>query len=452
MGKKYSKIGIVGGGPAGYALAIKLAMGGCSVVLFEKDKLGGTCLNRGCIPTKSILHNSNLVYKSKNLSKFGVNIDMECFDFSKIVGAKDLIVEKLNKSLALLLKSYDIAIVNEEVMRLESGKIVTQVGVYEVDAIVLATGTEPADIPNLVVDNVFAYNSDGILSLKQLPKSIVIVGSGAIGVEWSRIFSDLGVDVTLIEAQDRILPLADIEVSVRIERLLKKKRVKIEKSVKAEILPDKNIKLTNGKVLATDLVLVAIGRKPTLPESDFEFKTDKNYLSVDDNYMTNIPDVYAIGDINGISMLAHSATHQAVRLSEYLLTGNNLGVDKKSVPFVIYGMPEVAWFGQVEQELKSDIDYKKVLFPISAVGKAHTEEEIDGFVKILVKDEKIIGASIVAPEASALLMQFLLAKENNLSYKSVLNAVFPHPTFSEAIFEAVLALDNKSLSLPQVKD
>lgn len=453
MGKIIKKIGIVGGGPAGYALAIRMAQNGCAVVLFEKEKLGGTCLNKGCIPTKSILHNTNLIYKSKNLSKFGVSIDTSGFELSKLISHKDLVVSKLNKSLEMLLKTYDITIINEKVTKVETGKIITENRVEACDAVVLATGTVPAKIEGLEADNNFVFNSDGILGLEQLPKSALIVGSGAIGIEWSRIFSDLGVDVTLVEAAENILPIADTDVSARVERLLKKKRIKIEKSVTVREIKDHKIYLSNEKVLTPEVVLIAIGRTPILPELNNDFVLNKGFLNVDENFMTNIKDVYGIGDINGKSMLAHSATHQAIELADYLTSGKQPEFAKKNVPSVIYGMPEVAWFGESEQNLvKNNICYKKILFPISAVGKAQAEEEIDGFIKLLVQDETILGVSIIAPEASAMLMQFAIAKENNLSYKSVLNAIYPHPTFSEAVLESILALDNKSLCLPRSKE
>lgn len=447
------KIGIIGGGPAGYALAIKMAQKGCSVVLFEKEKLGGTCLNKGCIPTKAILHSSNLIYKTKALSTFGIDINTDNFDFSKLVERKDTIVSKLNKSLGMLLNSYNIEIINEEVISFDKEQIITQNTKTACDIIILATGTVPAQIKGIEADNQFIYNSDGILTLEKLPKSILIIGSGAIGIEWSRIFADLGVEVTLIEAAERILPIADIDVSSRLERLLKKKRVKIEKATIVEKIECNEVKLSNGKTLNPEKVLVAIGRTPILPNTELEFKTNKGFLDVDKNFMTNIPNIYAIGDINGISMLAHSATHQAIELAEYLTQNKQPHFTQKDIPSVIYGTPEAAWFGATEQMLiESNLQFKKVLFPISAIGKAHAEDEIDGFIKILTNEEKILGVSIVAPEASSILMQFLVAKENNLSYKSILNAVYPHPTFSEAAFEAILALDNESLSLPKIKE
>lgn len=454
MEKFKSKIAIVGAGPAGYALAIKLAQNNIDVTLFEKENLGGTCLNKGCIPTKSILHNSNLINKSKSLEKFGINVNRDLFDFSKVVQIKDSTVEKLNKSLSLLLKSYDIKIINEEVIEFKENLVITKNYECECEKIVLATGTKPANIKEFNVDNKIIFNSDGILNLEQLPKSIAIIGSGAIGIEWSRIFSDLGVEVTLIESMTQILPIADNDVSTRVERLLKKKRVKIEKGTFVEKISNKELTLSNRKTLSTDIVLFAIGRVPILPNSAFKFKTDRNYLVVDNNFMTNIDGIYAIGDINGKSMLAHSATHQALELAQYFISGKEPEFDKKSVPSVIYGVPEIAWFGKTEEQcISENIDFKKVLFPISAIGKAHTDEEIDGFIKILVdKNEMILGSSIVAPEASALLMQLLIAKENNLSYKSILKSIFPHPTFSEAILEALLAMNNQSLSLPKSKE
>ena len=446
------KIGIIGGGPAGYALALKLALSGIKVFLFEKDKLGGTCLNKGCIPTKSILHNTNLIYKTKNLQKFGIITDFKDFDFSKIIENKNSTVEKLNKSLGMLLKSYDIEVVTEEVISVEKNRIITKNACYETEKIVLATGTKPLILKGFEPDNRFIFDSDGILELKKVPKSIVIIGSGAIGIEWSRIFSDLGTEVTLIEAAERILPIADAEVSSRVERLLKKKRVKTEKGTFAQMIKGNQIILSNGKTIDTEAVLVAVGRKPIMPDTKLNIEQTKGYLKVDNNYMTNIKNIFAIGDINGKSMLAHSATHQAIELAEYLTKGMPAKFDQIDIPSVIYGEPEIAWFGKTE-EMLTNTDYKKTLFPVSAIGKAHTDEQIDGFIKILTdNDNKILGASIIAPEASAMIMQLLIAKENNLSYQSILKAVFPHPTFSEGVFEALLSLDGQSLSLPKPKE
>ncbi len=453
MGTQKYKIGIIGAGPAGYTLALRSVMDGASVVLFEKENVGGTCLNKGCIPTKSILHNTNLINKTKKLQKFGIKTDDSEFDFAKLIENKNNTVEKLRKSLNMLLKSYDINIISEEVIQIEKNKIITQNDEYACENVVLATGTIAAEISELAADNKFIYNSDGILNLEKLPSSIAIIGSGAIGIEWSRIFSELGVEVTLIEALDRILPITDEDVSARLERLLKKNRVKIEKGAFVENVSDKKLKLSNGKELEPEIVLIAIGRKPILPQNGLDFETVKDFLKVDGNFMTNIPDVYAIGDINGLSMLAHSASHQAIELADYLTCGKSPKFTQKDVPSVIYGTPEAAWFGKSEKHLiEEGVDFKKSMFPISAIGKSHTDDEIDGFVKILTDCEKILSVFIVAPEASALLMQFLIAKENNLNYSDVLKAIFPHPTYSEAVFESILSLDNKSLSLLKPKE
>lgn len=453
MERKIYEYGILGGGPAGYTLALKLAMSGACVVLFEKENLGGTCLNKGCIPTKSILYNTNLIYKTRTLTKFGINIDASGLDFSKIIENKNNTVEKLNKSLGLLLKSYDIEIIKEEVISFEQGRINTTDAQYECKKIILATGTIPAKIPGLETNNKTIFNSDGILNLVRLPESVAIIGSGAIGIEWSRIFSDLGLEVTLIEAQKNILPLADIDVSLRVERLLKKKRVKVEKNVTVTKIDGSKLLLSDGKEITSNIVLVAIGRSPIMPEHNLEFNYDGKFLAVDEKFMTNVDDIYAIGDLNGLSLLAHSAAHQAVELADYFLKGKMPEFFKKDIPSVVYGTPEVAWFGVTEQTLeKNNADYKKVLFPISAIGKSHTDDEIDGFVKILVQNEKILGVSIIAPEAASMLMQFMIAKANNLPYKAILNTIFPHPTFSEAVNEAVLAIDNQSLCLPKGKN
>lgn len=431
-------LGIIGAGPAGYAAAIRASQRGLSVVLFEKNQIGGTCLNRGCIPTKTILHSCGLISELKNISKFGVDIDGFSFDFSKIQERQKDVSEKIRKSLTQLIKSYGITIVEEEATIEGNSQIKTPTAVYDVKNIIIATGSNPNLIKfNGDYSDDFVLTSDDILNLDQLPQNILIVGSGAIGIEWTRILTTLGVKVILVEMQDKIVPTADYEVSERIVRLLKKARVDFYTSTTIQEIQEKTVTLSNGKVLDVDCILLGAGRK-----------TDT--IKVNEYYQADKENVFAIGDVNRISMLAHSAMRQAEEVIEYIVNGVKPNFEKNLVPSVIYGTPEIASIGKTEQELQAEnIEYHKSFFPISALGKAYADDKIEGFIKILATEKEILGAHIISEEASAIVQQVAIAMANNLSPKELHKVIFAHPTYSEGLLEGILALDKIALHLPK---
>ncbi len=401
-------LGIIGAGPAGYTAAFQARAKGMSVVLFEKDKVGGVCLNKGCIPTKAILHSAELYDEMKCSADLGINCSDISVDYAKVVERKDKIVEKLRKSLELSLKNAGVVTVNAEAKVLDNGKIAANSEIYECEKIITATGSVPRDFENLRFDHEFVLSSDDILNLKTLPKSILIIGSGAIGVEWARIFSAFDVAVTVVELAEHILPLADIEVSKRVERIFKAKKIKTYLSNSVEKIEDKKVYLSSGDVLEPELVLLATGRKP-------------NPL---DNALS------CIGDACGKIQLAHFAIKQAV--AEVL----GIEFNEELVPSVVYGCPEIAWVGKREQDLEEGT-YKKSNLLISAIGKSHCDNCSEGFIKILSHNGKILGAHIVSKEASALIQQIIIAMQNNLSTDDLKKVCFAHPTYSEGIFECL---------------
>ena len=427
-------LGIIGAGPAGYVAAICASQKGLKVVLFEKEHIGGTCLNKGCIPTKTILHSCQVLNEIKNSSKFGINTENTTFDFAKIQERQKGISEKIRKSLTSLIKSYGITIVEEEAVIESPNKI----NGYEVKNIIIATGSKPNNISfKGNYDKNFVLTSDDILNITTLPNSILIVGSGAIGVEWARIFSSLGVKVTVIEMQKQLIPTADYEVSERIVRLFKKSRIDFYTQTVIEEINNKTIVLSNGKTIDVDCVLLGAGRKTDTIEVDKNFKTKNN-------------NIFAIGDVNKCSMLAHSAMKQAEQVIEYIVEGKEITFDKNLVPAVIYGTPEIAQIGKTEQELKDkNIEYKKSFFPISALGKAYADDKIEGFIKILANDNEILGAHIISEEASAMIQQIAIAMTNKLSPKEMQEVIYAHPTYSEGIGESFLGLDNLAIHLPK---
>ncbi len=447
-------IGIIGAGPAGYSAAIRAAQYGFSVVLFEKKDIGGTCLNRGCIPTKAMLHSVEVLETVKTSGKYGISADNITYDYSKILQRKDTITEKIKKSLTQLICGYGIKIVNEEAQIISQTEILTDSEAYECKNIIIATGSKPNkfQFEGFYPDD-FVLDSDDILKLESVPKNILIVGSGAIGIEWARIFSGLDTKVSIIELAERLIPLADEEISQRVERIFKRNRIQFFTSTSVERIENNKVLLTNGKEIETDCILLAAGRSPELLNNDFSktIQLDK-YIKTDNNFKTNYDNIYAIGDVNGRSMLAHSAIHQATEVIEHLINNADSTFDRNKVPSVIYGSPEIAWIGKTEKQLtEENLSYKKSFFPLAALGKAYADDKIEGFVKILANEKEILGAHIIGEEASAMIQQVAIAIQNKTSPKQISEVIFAHPTYSEGLYEAVLGLDNIALHLPQAK-
>lgn len=407
-------LGIIGGGPAGYTAAFQARSKGLSVVLFEKDKVGGVCLNRGCIPTKAILHSAELYEEMKSATELGITAENLSFDYSKVVERKDKIVEKLRKSLELSLKNSGVVVVNAEAkipshtMKDGENQVFANGEIYECKKIITATGSKPRDFDGLRFDHKFILSSDDILNLKTLPKSIVIIGSGAIGIEWARILSAFDVEVTIVEMADHLLPLADIEVSKRVERIFKSKKIKFYTSNGVEKIENQNVTLKSGETLTPELVLLATGRTPQPIENC---------------------DI-CIGDACGKIQLAHFAIKQAVAEIANIEFNENL------VPSVVYGCPEIAWIGKREQDLEEG-NYKKSNILISALGKSHCDNCSDGFIKILSQEGKIVGAHIVSKEAASLIQEITIAMQNNIAIDDLKKICFAHPTYSEGIFECL---------------
>lgn len=407
-------LGIIGGGPAGYTVAFQARSKGLSVVLFEKDKVGGVCLNRGCIPTKAILHSAELYEEMKSATELGITAENLSFDYSKVVERKDKIVEKLRKSLELSLKNSGVVVVNAEAkipshtMKDGENQVFANGEIYECKKIITATGSKPRDFDGLRFDHKFILSSDDILNLKTLPKSIVIIGSGAIGIEWARILSAFDVEVTIVEMADHLLPLADIEVSKRVERIFKSKKIKFYTSNGVEKIENQNVTLKSGETLTPELVLLATGRTPQPIENC---------------------DI-CIGDACGKIQLAHFAIKQAVEEIANIEFNENL------VPSVVYGCPEIAWIGKREQDLEEG-NYKKSNILISALGKSHCDNCSDGFIKLLSQNGKIVGAHIVSKEAASLIQEITIAMQNNIAIDDLKKVCFAHPTYSEGIFECL---------------
>ncbi|MBO6180793.1 FAD-dependent oxidoreductase [bacterium] len=406
-------IGIIGAGPAGYTYALHASAQGKSVVLFEKDQIGGVCLNKGCIPTKSILHSSEVYKQILIADKFGVTAQNVTLDYSKVLERKNKTVESLRKGIELALKNAKVTLINSEAKIKDKNTIECNADIYNCSKIVCATGSSPKVVKGLEFDHEFLLSSDDILNLASLPKSILIVGSGAIGVEWARIFNNFGVETTVVELASHLLPLADTEVSKRLERIFKAEKIKFFTQTCVKEINNKKITLSNDEILQPEMVLVAVGRTPNI--------TDK------------IDGVTYIGDVTGEIQLAHYAIKQAIEDTDGIKFENDL------TPSVVYGTPEIAWVGKREQDLEPD-SYKKSLVLLSAIGKAHCDGQTDGLIKILSQNGKIVGAHIVSSEASSLIQQITIAIQNGITVDKLKEVCFPHPTYSEGIFDALFKL------------
>lgn len=401
--------GIIGGGPAGYTAGMRLAQQGHSVVLFEKDKLGGTCLNRGCIPTKSLLHSSELFKQIQNIENIGLEIEVKSFDFSKVAEKRDNTVEKIRKSLELAVKNSGVTVINAEAKIVDSNTILADKE-YKVKEIIVATGSKPRELRGLEFDGNFVLSSDDVLKLKSLPKSVLIIGSGAIGIEWARIFSNFGVEVFIVEMAENLIPLADIEVSKRVERIFKQKKIKYFLNDCVEKVENNSVILKSGNAVEPDFILSAVGRVPV---------------------KSNIEGCLTIGDACGEIQLAHYAIYQAMNIN----CDESVSPNKALVPSVIYGEPEIAWIGLREQDC--DDNYQKTMLPITALGKSWCDDATEGFIKIITKNNLIVGAHIVSKEASALIHQLLIAMQNGIKIDELKKVCFAHPTFSEGILETI---------------
>lgn len=423
--------GIIGAGPAGYTAALRASQLGKSVVLFEKENIGGICLNKGCIPTKTFLRSADTYKEFKKISNLGINVENYSIDFAKVSERKDKTVEKLRKSLEMLLKSYNIEIIKAEA-QIKDGKTIETIDEkYECSNIIIATGSKPKSAGGFKFDHEFILSSDDVLELKTLPQKVAIIGSGAIGIEWARIFSAFGAEVSIIEIAERLLPLADNEISQRLERIFKMSRIKTFLSTSVKEIIDKKATLSSGEILEPDFVLLATGR-------------EINNLPINQDIIVQNA-IKIIGDAYGAIQLAHFASHQGVNIVENIVLEKE--IKDFIVPSVVYGNPEIAWAGRCERELEGT-EYKKSIFPLSALGKAHCDGDLEGFIKLLSNNEdKILGVHIIGSEASALLHQVTIAMENNLKIKDLKHCCFAHPTYSEGIYEAILGLDGMSLSL-----
>jgi dihydrolipoamide dehydrogenase len=455
MTDKYD-ISIIGGGPGGYVAAIKASQLGMKVALFEEDRLGGVCLNWGCIPTKSLLHSAEFIEEAKH---FGLNSD----DLSKI--ALEKIVEKsrkasenLSKGVSSLMKKNKIDIYPvKAVPQIENDtfQILTNDQPIESKKLILATGCKPRTIGDTKFSDLIWSSKEAMIP-KFLPKNLSIIGSGAIGIEFASIYNALGSQVTVFESQDKILPQFDKDISTEAQIIFEKKGIKFELNANITSIKDNKKKVTitnNDQTIESEALIISIGVLPNLDNKIIEntkINLDKSgYIKTNDCYETNTKNLYAIGDIIGGPWLAHKAMHDAINCVEYISSGKNIHKPKTHhIPGCIYSLPQVATIGYTEQQLNElKIPFKKGNFPFLANGKSQTMSNTFGFVKTLFNSEtgEFLGAHLIGPDVTEMISTFGIAISSESTEDEFINTIFAHPTLSESIHESVLSAFGKPL-------
>ena len=467
MSELFFDVIVIGSGPGGYVFAIRAAQLGMKVAVVEKENLGGTCLNVGCIPTKALLQSSHLFEQTGNsLADHGVFIEGLSFDLERMMARKDKIVSDNVKGVEFLFKK------NKLEHFVGTGRIMSPSSVIvfapgreislSAKSIVIATGSAPASLPGIDIDEKHILSSTGALSLGQAPERLAIIGAGVIGLELGSVWSRLGSKVTVIEYLDRILPTTDGEIGKHAQRFLTRQGMTFKLSTKVvdAVSSDGNVVLSleslkNGEkqTLEANAVLVAVGRRPHTSDLGLDglgiAVNRHGFIKVDSKYATNVAGVYAIGDVTGGMMLAHKAEEEAVALAE-ILAGQAGHVNYNAIPAVVYCHPEIASVGKTEEQLKHEgVGYRIGKFPFTANGRARTLGETDGFVKILADQatDRVLGAHIIGPSAGELIAEIVLGMEFDAAAEDIARTCHAHPSLGEAVKEAALAAWSKPLHI-----
>jgi len=455
---------VIGGGPGGYVCAIRLSQLGLKTACIEsRGSLGGTCLNVGCIPSKNLLNFSENFHKAKNFEKIGIEVGEVKLNLDTMMKNKEKAVTVLTKGIEFLFKKNKVAYFKGK----GSFKSTNEISIVaegkekkiQTDKTIISTGSEPLSVPGMEFDEEKILSSTGALSLSKLPKKMVVVGGGYIGLEMGSVWSRLGTQVEVIEFLDHITPGMDREVSREFEKILKKQGIKFQLNTKVEkITKSKNFvsidivdKEKKKKKIEADVVLISVGRKPHTKGLDLEnvgVQTDeKGRVKVNKNFETNVKNIYAIGDVIEGPMLAHKAEEEGIAVAE-LIAGQSGHVNYDIIPGVIYTSPEVASIGKTEEQLKvNKNNYKVGKFPFMANSRAKAIDETEGFVKILADSltDKVLGVHIIGPHAGEMIAEMAIAMEFGASSEDIARTCHAHPTFSEAIKEAALSVEKRQI-------
>lgn len=454
------KIAIIGAGPGGYVAAIRAAQLGAKVAVIEQGALGGTCLNRGCIPTKALLAGAALVQEIRRAATFGIEVQGYTVDYGRLAARKDAVVKQLNQGIAYLFKKNKVDLFAGKACLRNPRRIAItgdngQVQEIEAENIILATGSEPALLPSLGYNGRSVVTSTEALEWSALPESLVIIGGGVIGCEFATLFSTLGVKVTIVEAMPTILPMIDGELARRYQMLLKRVGVEIKTGVQVTAVRDEGglVKLTlaTGEELSVAKVLISIGRRFNTSGLGLEeigvALGSRGEILVDDYLRTNIEGVYAVGDVTNKIQLAHVASVQGIAAVQTIL-GRPTKVNYDAVPSCIFTSPEIASVGLTQEEAeKRGFKVKVGKFPFQASGKAQASGETEGMVKIVAEAEsdRILGVHIMGAHATELIAEGTLAVSQGIKAQELAACIHAHPTLAEAVMEAAEAVHGMSI-------
>ena len=459
------RVCILGSGPGGYVAAIRAAQLGAEVTVIEKDEVGGTCLNWGCIPTKALLASCEMLAKFRRHKDYGIDIRGDVFPrYSKIVERKNRIVQTHVKGIRTLFKNWGIS------LKQGRGKIVSAHDIIvepahssteriTSDTILIGTGSRPLEIPSFPFDHEQIISSDDVLSLCEIPKSLLIIGGGIIGCEFATIFKELGSEVTIIEMLPRLVPTEDHEISSLLEREMKKKKIRFITGMKVETL-ERNREtvravLNEENSIVAEKALVAIGRDFNTEHIGLEeagiVTGACGEIKVNERMETNVPGVYAIGDVTGVPMLAHAASAEGIAAAENIMGGSST-MDYGSIPSVIFTFPEIASVGLKEHEAdEKGFSITTGHFPFRSLGKAHAIGEISGICKVIAdsKTDRVLGVHIIGPHASDIIHEGVLAVRHHLTVRQISETIHAHPTLSEGLKEASDDILGHAIHLPK---
>ncbi len=460
--RKTYDVAVIGAGPGGYVAAIQAVQLGRSVALIEKEGVGGTCLNVGCIPTKTLIANASVLHKIRHAEQYGIHTGPVSFEYQKMKERKDAVIAKLSAGLEGLIRANQIALYRGTA-QFESAtelKVVGKDNLYvKADRIVIATGSVPLDIRAFPCDHQRILNSTSILQLTREPKSLAIIGGGYIGCEFASLFTELGTKVTIFEAVSSILALQGGEIAQFMTRAFVKRGMEIQTNVAVQAVHSRGdyveVELKNGTTQQFEFALIAVGRKVyteglALDKAGLS-PNEKGMIEVNEKMETSVPGIYAIGDVTGKAMLAHVASHQGVVAAKNA-SGQSATMHYEAVPAVIFTLPEVAMVGMtLEQALQNG--YPAAIqgtFPFQALGKALAALETEGFAQIVIDRSTgaLLGAQVIGADASALIAEMALAIQNELTVDCVIETIHAHPTLPEAWHEAALLAKGTPLHFP----
>jgi dihydrolipoamide dehydrogenase len=460
---------IIGAGPGGYVAAIRAAQLGMRAACIDsRETAGGTCLNIGCIPSKALLQSSEKYAEARNgLAEHGIKISKAELDLAAMMARKDKVVTTLTRGVEFLFRKNKVDWLKGSARIVAPGRIAVTAsdgGSQEIEAgsIVIATGSESIALPGLAIDEQRIVSSTGALAFDRVPERLAVIGGGYIGLELGSVWSRLGAKVTVIEFLDRILPNMDRELGPALQRVLTRSGVAFKLATKvvsgelgneAVTLELEPAKGGEREILAADAVLVAIGRRPFTDGLGLDeigvARDPAGRITVDENFATNVAGVYAIGDVISGPMLAHKAEEEGIAIIERL-AGQKTEIDYDAIPSVVYTWPEIAAVGKTEEELKAaGIEYRIGKFPFTANARARTNAETDGFVKMLADaaTDRVLGVHIIGPDAGTMIAEAALSIEFGASAEDIARTSHAHPTLSEALKEAALAVDGRAIHI-----